>query len=426
MLEKMPSSVETEASLLGILLDKPEHAHEAMETLKPQDWYTTSHRLIFEALMSLTKASQEIDIVSVAEYLKTHEQLEAVGGRTYINQLAIDAGLSGSVTHYIDVILDKAKRRQAIKAAYNLIETAQDETKSDFLQEACSSILTISEDTGIHKQADFSEHLVSGLDELFAPFDEEKPDPTVKTGFRELDDITNGLHPGHFVIVAARPAMGKTAFSLNIAHSVTMANKRVLFFSLEMSGTELAKRLILKEAGSTKHLDRMSHAITTLDGLPLTILDNPQMTISSLRLAAKRETLKNGPLGLIVLDYLQLLESENRTENRVQEISTISRQLKLLARELNVPVMALSQLNRGVESRQDKRPLLSDLRDSGALEQDADQVWMLYRDEYYNKDSQHRGIVEVIISKNRHGGTGTASLLFQPALCQFRDKLCVL
>lgn len=425
-LEKMPpQNLEAEVSVLGsILLDK-EAIVKVADIILPDDFYNDAYRLIFDEMLWLYEHHQPIDIITLKNKLEEKGQLESIGGITLLSQLANAVPSAAHVVSYAKIVSDKALLRKLISAATSIINSAYEDQGDpiEVLDGAEQKIFTVS-------QRHFKENFVSlktVLTDSFDRIDELHKDKEklrgVPTGFKSLDNILAGLQPSDLVIVAGRPSVGKTAFTLNVAHNIAVKEQiPVAIFSLEMSKEQLVDRLLAAEAGidswklRTGNLDdndflKINHAYGTLAEAPLYIDDSSMVNVMEVRTKCRRLQTEHG-LGAVIIDYLQLM-SGNNPENRTQEVSAISRSLKGLARELNVPVIALSQLSRAVESRPSKIPMLSDLRESGSIEQDADVVMFLYRDEVYNEDTERKGIMDVLVRKHRNGPIGQAELFFK-------------
>ncbi|WP_283587089.1 replicative DNA helicase [Limosilactobacillus viscerum] len=456
-IQEEPRDLEAEKAVLGAAFLSKNALADAMEYLEPRDFYRRAHQIIFEKMVDLYEDDQPIDPITMNNALTKDNQTENVGGSAYIAELASSVPSARDVGYYAKIVHDKATRRRLIETATKIINEgyADDQGIDDLLDSAERGIMQVSEG---NNQTDFKK-ISSVLDESLAHIDElsqQKTDVTgLKTGYKQLDEMTTGLHKDELVIIAARPAVGKTAFALNIAQNVATRTdedgKRttVTIFSLEMGAESLVNRMLCAEGNiNANHLrtgqltpeewESMYMAMGTLSNAQIYIDDTPGIKVSEIRARCRRLAKEKGNLGLIVIDYLQLIEGNN-PDNRQQEVSEISRQLKKLAKELEVPVIALSQLSRGVEQRQDKRPVLSDIRESGSIEQDADIVSFLYRDDYYehegdDEDQQDGGgaaqqeddddaanvsEVEVIIEKNRSGPRGTVKLLFAKSYNKF-------
>ncbi|MDI3538426.1 MAG: replicative helicase [Bacillota bacterium] len=420
-----PYSLEAEQSVLGAMLLDAEAVYTAAEILRPEDFYQENHQHIFRIMTELSSRGVSCDLVTVSEALRQEGRLEAVGGIAYLSDLAASVPSTANAEHYARIVAEKSLLRQLIRAANKIIEESYSaaEEAAAILDDAERAILNVAQRRSGQELVHVREALVEAYDRIEYLAQNQGVVPGLSTGFRDLDRLTSGLQPADFIVVAARPSMGKTSFCLNIAQHVAAVEKRpVALFSLEMSREQLVQRLLAAEAripgqklrtGALDEEDwpRLVAAMGRLAELPIFIDDSPAMTVMEIRAKARRLVAEQGP-GLIIIDYLQLIQGTGRSENRQQEISEISRSLKALAREVKSPVVALSQLSRAVEQRQDKRPVLSDLRESGAIEQDADLVAFIYRDEYYNPDTEKKGIAEVIISKQRNGPTGVVQLAF--------------
>jgi replicative DNA helicase len=420
-----PQNQEAEVSVLGsILLDK-EAIIKVADILIPDDFYNDSYRIIYEHMIWLYEHHQPIDIVTLTNRLEERKQLEDIGGATLISQLANAVPSAAHVVNYAKIVGDKALLRRLITTANEVVTMAYDESDNpnEVLDRAEKKIFEVSEK---HLKENFIS-LKSVLTESFDRIDELHKDKEslrgVSTGFKNLDAVLAGLQPSDLVIIAGRPSMGKTAFALNIAHNVAVKDQvPVAIFSLEMSKEQLVDRLLASEAGidswklRTGNLDdndflKINHAYGALSEAPLFIDDSSIINVLEMRTKARRLQAEHG-LGMIIIDYLQLMSGSN-PENRVQEVSAISRSLKSLARELNVPVVALSQLSRAVEQRPSKIPQLSDLRESGSIEQDADVVMFVYREEMYDEDTERKNIMDILIRKHRNGPIGQAELYFK-------------
>lgn len=433
-----PQSLEAEQAVLGCILVDPDALLKIVELVKPKDFYRNAHALIFEAILTLFEKSEPVDIVTVSQLLKDKDQLDDVGGRTYINELALAVSTSENIAHYAQVIRDKALLRGLIQAGTEIVYTAYEETDAEVAIDRAEQVVFNIAQTGMPDElVAIKDILPYSYDQIEDRYNNKGTMLGVASGFYDLDLMTSGFQKSDLIIVAARPSMGKTAFCLNIATHAALHEKRpTLIFSLEMSKEQLVQRMLCSEAevdaqrirtGEIQPNDfsRLSQAMGRLGDAPMYIDDSPGVSIMELRAKARKLKMELGDLGLIVIDYLQLMEAREGkkgggSDNRVQEISAISRGLKGIARELKAPVIALSQLSRAVESRQDKKPMLSDLRESGSIEQDADLVIFLYRDEYYTKDlTEKPGIASVIIAKQRNGPVGEVELLFRNNITKF-------
>ncbi|MFY9903268.1 MAG: replicative DNA helicase, partial [Trichococcus sp.] len=423
----------------SIFLD-PETVVNVLEYLESSDFYRKNHQIIFDAILQLNNRNEAIDVVTISNELDTKNQLENAGGMEYLAELAIAVPTSANVEYYAKIVEEKSILRNLIRSATEIVRKGYEEGDelAVMLDSAEQNILQVSERrnrSGFIRISDVVSASLQNIESLAQRSDDVTGVPT---GYIALDKMTAGLQKEELIILAARPAVGKTAFALNIAQNVaTKADQVVAIFSLEMGAESLVNRMLCAEGNiDAGHLrtgqlseDEWSNlimAMGTLGQSKIFIDDTPGIRIAEIRAKSRRLLQEQGKLGLIVIDYLQLIEGNNR-ESRQQEVSDISRQLKKLAKELKVPVIALSQLSRGVEQRQDKRPVLSDIRESGSIEQDADIVAFLYRDDYYEReggdeserDEQENNVVEVIIEKNRSGARGTVKLLFKKEFNKF-------
>ena len=434
LLKVPPQNLEAEQAVLGAMMLEPEVGSSVFEMLQPEDFYRDNHRLIFSAIRDLFEKGDPIDLVSVAEILRQQGRLEQVGGIATISAIARSVPSVANVEYYSKLVTEKALLRQLIRATSSILERGYEpgEEARVLLEEAEKLILDLSRrrvKDGFSFIRDVLLETFEKIEYLYA----NKGNLTgVPTFFTELDRMTSGWQPSDLVIIAARPSMGKTALILNMAQNASVRAKvPVAIFSLEMSKEQLVQRMLCGEAmvdqqrvrtGELLDTDwpKLTRAVGPLSDAPIFIDDTVGITLVELRSKARRLKVEHN-LGLIVIDYLQLLSvgKGKKTESRQQEVAQISRTLKGLARELKVPVVALSQLNRGVEQRQDKRPIMSDLLESGAIEADADVIAFIYRDEYYNHDSEKKGIAELIIAKHRNGPVGTVELGFLKEFTKF-------
>ncbi len=428
-----PQNIEVEEAILGGILLDPEAINRVSDRLVAEAFYISAHREIYGAALKLHNQGKPTDLISVANWLSDHDLLARVGGRSKLTSLVDRTVTAVNIDALATVVMDKYFRRQLIKAGNEVVHLGY-ETETELaivLDKAEQKVFGVTQERPQSGLVHIAETIVNAYQDVETQH-QGVALPGVPCGFYDLDGMTSGFQRSDLIIVAGRPSMGKTAFCLNVAHNVAAANKLpVAIFSLEMSKEQLVQRLLASEAGietgylrngriSQTQWDSLSHAIGILSDMPIFIDDTANITITEMRSQARRLQAQAGTeLGLIVIDYLQLMEGAS--DNRVQELSRITRGIKGLARELSVPIIALSQLSRGVESRTNKRPMLSDLRESGSIEQDADLVIMLYRDDYYNTDSPDRGLTEVIIAKHRNGPTGTVKLLFDPQLTKFKN-----
>jgi replicative DNA helicase len=430
-----PHNLPAEQSLLGAMLLSRDAIAAAVETCGPDDFYKPAHAHVFDAITSLYSQGEPADPLTVADVLARAGLLEAVGGLPALVALQTDTPATANAGRYGKIVEEHALLRRLIAVAGEIAElgySVPDDVTAT-VDRAESLVFEIAERRVTDTLKPLKVLLEESLDRLSALFSRDESITGVPTGFADLDERLSGLQPSALLIVGARPAMGKTSFALGLAsHAAMVAQVPTLVFSLEMSHAEITQRLLVSEArvdasrirnGRLHDADwpKISNAIGRLGEAPLFIDDNPNLTVMEVRAKARRMKAKEGGLGLIIIDYLQLMSGRSSAENRQVEVSEISRGLKILARELDVPVVALSQLSRNLESRADKRPMLADLRESGSLEQDADVVMFLYRDEVYNPDSADRGTAEVIVAKHRNGPTGTTSLAFLDHYTRFAD-----
>ncbi|WP_047153303.1 replicative DNA helicase [Aneurinibacillus tyrosinisolvens] len=421
-----PQNVEAEQAVLGAIFLEREALITTTDILTPEDFYRTSHQRIFHVMVDLGERGEPVDLVTVTAELENRRQLEEVGGVSYLTDLATSVPTASNVEYYARIVEEKATLRRLIRAATKIAAdgyTAGEDIPG-ILNDAEKSIMQISQRQRTSSFQHIKDVLVDTYEHIEALASNKGEITGVPTGYPDLDKMTAGLKPSELIILAARPAVGKTAFALNVAQNVAArAGAPVAIFSLEMSATQLVQRMICAEGNidaqrmrtgyfADDDWHKLTMAIGTLSNAPIYIDDTPGITISEIRSKCRRLKTEAG-LGLIMIDYLQLITGrKGGGDNRQQEISEISRTLKLIARELECPVIALSQLSRAVESRQDKRPMLSDIRESGSIEQDADMVAFLYRDDYYDKETEKKNIIEVIIGKQRSGPTGTVELAF--------------
>jgi replicative DNA helicase len=437
-----PQNIEAEQMTLGCILVDPHAVLKVIEIIKPKDFYRNAHRRIYEAIADLFNKSEPIDIVTVSEWLKNKEFLDDVGGRAYINDLALAISTTENVAYYGQIIRDKALLRELIHVGTDIVMSAYEEEDAErALDRAEQRVFELAQAGTPDDLMAIKDILPTSYEQIEERYSSKGSLMGVATGFYDLDLITSGFQKSDLIIIAARPSMGKTAFCLNIAtHAALHEKKPTLIFSLEMSKEQLVQRMLCSEAevdaqrirtGEIQQQDfsRLSQAMGRLGDAPLYIDDSPGVSIMELRAKARKLKMELGDLGVVIIDYLQLMESSSGkngkgSDNRVQEISAISRGLKSIARELKVPVIALSQLSRAVESRTDKRPMLSDLRESGSIEQDADLVMFLFRDEYYTKElSEKPGMATVIVAKQRNGPVGDIDLLFRNNITKFLNPV---
>jgi replicative DNA helicase len=420
-----PQSLEGEVSVLGGILLENEALNRVLEVIQEGDFYRESHRKIFSAILQLYERNEPADLITLSEVLKKREELEAVGGIEYLNSLVNSVPTAANITYYAKIVKEKSILRKLINRATEIISQGYggSEDVDEFLDRAERSIFEISEDRIRPSFYPIKDIIKSSFKTIEKLYEKRQLITGVPTGFGKLDELTSGLQPADLIIVAGRPSMGKTAFALNIAqHAAIEAQVPAAVFSLEMAKEQLALRMLCSEAKVDAHRLRggflsesdwpkLTRAAGNLSEAPIFIDDTPGLTALEMR-AKSRRLKKEHNLGLVIVDYLQLMRGRPDSDTREQEISDISRSLKSLAKELNVPVIALSQLNRRVEERGDRRPQLSDLRESGAIEQDADVIIFLYRDEVYSKSEDNKGKAEIIIGKQRNGPTDKFELAF--------------
>jgi len=433
-----PHSIQAEQSVLGGLMLDNERWDTVADKVAPVDFYRKDHRMIFAAIQDLADKQVPFDVVTISEVLKKLNELDDAGGLAYLSVLAKETPSAANIVAYANIVRDRSVLRQLIHIGSDISESGFNPealSTSDLLEKAEKSVFEIAEQRQ-KGQAGFTpikELLGTAVEKIETLFEQEGNITGESTGFTDLDEMTSGLQPGDLVIVAGRPSMGKTTIAMNMAENVAITSgKPVAVFSMEMPGDSLAMRMmsslgrIDQNKVRTGKLDddewpRLTSAINLLAETKLFIDDSPGLTPNEVRARARRLTRDNGQLGLIVLDYLQLMQSPASGESRVAQISDISRGLKTMAKELNVPVMALSQLNRNLEQRPNKRPVMSDLRESGSIEQDADVIMFVYRDEVYNEDSPDKGLAELIIGKQRNGPIGTVRLTFLGKYTRFEN-----
>lgn len=432
-----PQSVEAEQAVLGSLLVNPETITKVIDMVQSEQFYRKAHQIIYAAIRDLFEKNEPVDIVTVSQVLKDQGKLDSVGGRQYLTDLAMSVATTANAEYYAKTVGEKSLLRSLISAGTEIVQTCYEEIDADMaVDKAERLIFSIAQNRDMGALT----HVGDIVNESFARIEKryENRDALsgLSTGFYDLDEMTSGWQKSDLVILAARPSMGKTAFVLNLAqHAGVQENAPVAIFSLEMSKEQLVQRLLCSEARldmnklrtgllHTNDWSALADSMGRLGEAPIYIDDTPAVTVLDIRAKCRRLKTEMKDLGLIVIDYIQLMQGRSKggSDNRVQEVAEISRGLKTLARELNVPVIALSQLSRAVESRPNKRPMLSDLRESGSIEQDADIVMFIYRDEYYNKESEQKGEAEIIIAKQRNGPVGTVELLYQASITRFLNK----
>jgi len=433
-----PNSIQAEQAVLGGLMLDNEGWDKVAENVSEEDFYRKEHRYIFRAISQLASKMDPFDVVTVSEMLETMGEIESVGGLAYVGMLAKDTPTAANIDSYAKIVRDRSVLRQLIHVGTTISGSAfntEGQETSQLLENAERQVFEIAEQQQRGKSGftPVRSLLAKAVDKIESLYEQDNPITGVSTGFTDFDEMTSGLQASDLVIVAGRPSMGKTTFAMNLAENVAIkAKKPVAVFSMEMPGDQLAMRMMSSLGRIDQHkvrtgkLDddewpRMTSAINLLAETQLFIDDTPALTPTEVRSRSRRLMREHGQLGLIVLDYLQLMQSPSSGENRVQQISDISRNLKALAKELNVPVIALSQLNRNLEQRPNKRPVMSDLRESGSIEQDADVIVFIYRDEVYNEDSPDKGVAEIIIGKQRNGPIGTSRLTFLGQYTRFEN-----
>lgn len=432
-----PQNIEAEQAVLGAMLIKKEAIAEVQEILQPDDFYREAHRIVYEAMVQLQNNDEAVDLVTLTEQLRKSEQLNKIGGLAFITQLANAVPTAANVVYHAKIVKEKAELRSLINAATAIASAAYEDNTDveNIMDDAEKKILAVANRQNGGAFESMKSIVMRTFERINVLYESKGGLTGISSGFKDLDKLTAGLQKSDLILVAARPSMGKTAFTLNIASYVGTHGGKVAFFSLEMSKEQLMQRMLCAEGGidatklrtgqlDTQEWNKLVHVADTLSRAPIYIDDTAGITVMELRSKARRLKAEHG-LDLIIIDYLQLMQGRpsKNGDNRQQEISEISRSLKALARELDVPVIALSQLSRSVESRQIKKPMLSDLRESGSLEQDADIVMFLYREDYYDKDTENKNITDIIVAKHRNGPVDTISLFFQKEYTKFRDLL---
>ena len=435
-----PHSLEAEQSVLGGLLLDNEAADKVGDVLADADFYSEAHRLIYQHILRLVADGKPADVVTVSESLASSQKLDYVGGLAYLGLLVGNVPTAANIRHYAQIVRDRSILRQLAATAGDIADAAYNplgRSAKEVLDQAEAKVLHIAEQgsRGAQQVVTIGALLADVVDRIEVLYNRDDPSDVtgVPTGFSDLDRMTSGMQPGDLVVVAGRPSMGKTSLALNIGEHVALAaGLPVVVFSMEMGASQLALRLI----GSVGRLDqhklrtgrlaaedweKLTGALGRLNEAPILIDETPALNAIEVRSRARRLMKTYGKLGLVIVDYLQLMQASTTGENRATEISEISRSMKSLAKELKVPVMALSQLNRSLEQRPNKRPVMSDLRESGAIEQDADVILFIYRDEVYNPDTQDKGVAEIIIGKQRNGPIGTVRLTFLGEYTRFEN-----
>ena len=431
-----PQNIEAEQAVLGAMMIDREAISKATELLRDNDFYRQDHRAVFQVIVDLFNSNQAVDMVTVTEALKKAGKLEDVGGIQFITYLANAVPTAANVSYHAKIVEEKSLLRQLISVSTQIAGSGYEgsEDVNTLLDNAERMILGVSERKISRDFAPIKEVVMSAVDRIDELYNKKGGITGLATGFIDFDHLTSGLQPSDLILIAARPSMGKTALVLNMAQNIAIREKKaVAFFSLEMSKEQLVQRMLCSEASidssrlrigelEDKDWEKLIWAADGLSQAQIFIDDTPGITVMEMRAKARRLKVEHD-LQLVVIDYLQLMQGSGKknSENRQQELSDISRSLKALARELNVPVVALSQLSRSVESRQSKRPMLSDQRESGALEQDADLVGFLYREDYYDRDTENKNITELIIAKHRNGPVDTVKLFFHKQFTRFAN-----
>ena len=435
----LPHDKEAEQGVLGAIIHNNQALYQAVELLQPDHFFSPAHREMFQAMIDLTERKDPVDEITLGHYLRAKNQLDQVGGLVYIAELVDLTPVASNVAVYAEIVREKFQLRSLINSALEIAVKGKEspENVPDLIHQAENVFQTLAAHSQVRSYAHLKDLLARNFAQLEAVQDRGEGMVGLPTGFRELDRMTNGLQPSDLIIVAARPSMGKTSFAMNVARQAAKQSKKpVVVFTLEMSAAQLAMRLLCCEARVDSHKlqqgnnldendwDNLAAAAANLSEAALFIDESPELSPLGLKAIARRIQSEHG-LGLIVVDYLQLMRSTRRRESREQEIAEISRGLKAVAKELNVPVLACAQLNRALENRPNKRPILADLRESGTIEQEADLVMFIYRDEVYNPETEDMGIAEIHIAKHRNGPITTSRngirLVFLPTFTKFAD-----
>lgn len=434
-LKKVPSSIEAEKSVLGGIFLKPDIFGDIVEILHPNDFYKNGHKLIYEAMRDVYNSGIGIDPIVVVNKLKKNEKFDELVGEQLLFDIISDVPTAANILEYAKIVKEKSTLRRLGEVGTKIVELAYEgyEEVDTILDKAEGMIFKISENVDSKDLVSLKDVIAQEFVRLEKVYQNKGVATGISSGFSDFDQMTSGFHPSDLIILAARPAMGKTAFALNLALNAAMKSKKgVLLFSLEMSSSQLLQRLLSIEAGiglqkirngflDSDDWGKLGLASMKLSNSEINIADLPNVNVLEIRAIARRLKAA-GKLDMIIIDYLQLIKGNStRGDNRQQEISEISRALKGIARELDIPIIALSQLSRATEQRADRRPMLSDLRESGAIEQDADMVMFLYRDDYYNEESEDKGLTEVIIGKQRNGPVGTIKLRFFHEYTKFEN-----
>ena len=431
-----PQNIDAEISLLGSLLIEDEAIITIADKINAEDFYDKRHGTIYTAILRLYEQHKPVDLLTLSSILKDGDELEMIGGSSYLTELTNAVPTAAHAEHYADIVAEKSMRRKLIKASEDIVNLSFGDSMSsvqEILEQAEQRLFAVSQRTLKQEMVSIEQILAEGFDRLDELHKNKGKLRGVRTGWRDLDTMTAGLQRSDLIVLAARPAMGKTTLVGNLVQNIALNEKQAtLFFSLEMSKDQLVDRMLAAESGvdawnirtgnlTDQDFEKLGSAMGALSEAPIFIDDTPGISVLEMRTKARREAMKN-PLGLIVVDYLQLMSSGKKGgdfNNRVQEISEISRGLKLIARELNVQVIALSQLSRSVESRSPQIPQLADLRESGSIEQDADIVMFIYREAYYNPETDRQNVTDLIIAKHRNGPTGKVELYFHPERLKF-------
>lgn len=439
----IPQNIEAEEAVLGAILVNPTVITKVVEFISPESFYKPAHRYVYEAMLQLFNQNERIDIVSVSDILNFNSKLEMIGGRAFVNDLSFRTITSSNIEYYAKIVQEKAVKRALINAGSEIVSFGYDlNPTDDSLNSAEKLIFEIASKKATKDMSHVKDLVLTSYEKIEYRYNHKDEMNGVPTDFYEFDNMTSGLQKSDLIILAARPSMGKTAFALNIAQNVAIKAKiPVAIFSLEMSKEQLVQRMLCSEAEvdsqrirtgnmQRKDWDKLANAMSEISEAPIYIDDTAGCTLTDVRAKCRRLAMEEKNLGLVMIDYLQLMEGVGK-DDRIQQISAISRGLKGLARELDVPVIALSQLSRAVEQRKDRRPMLSDLRESGAIEQDADIVMFIYRDDYYNREEGEEapkatgkeGKSEIIIAKHRNGAVGSFELLFQGSITKFKNPI---
>jgi len=428
-----PQNLEAEKSILAAMMVDKIALQKGLEKVSADHFYLERHQIIFKAMLELEDNNQAVDIITLIDKLRTMQKLEEAGGIVYLTEMSSIAPLVSNIGDYCDIVKEKALLREVVSVARNMADKAYSDGEfEEIIDRAEMQFFELSRQRDTKSYSIIRDVVKETFEQIEENYRTKDQITGLRTGYVDFDDITNGLQPSDLVIIAARPSMGKTALCLNFAQNIALREKaNVLFFSLEMASHQLVHRMICSEARvnsqrvrkgyvEQQEWDRIGQAVATLSEAKVFIDDTPGIPILELRSKARRLKSERG-VDLIIVDYLQLVTSPHRSENRQQEIAYITRQLKELARELEIPLIALAQLSRQVEQRQDKRPMLSDLRESGEIEQTADVVGFIYREDYYDQETDQKNIAEILISKQRNGPTGRIKLMFNKQFGRFEN-----